>query len=44
MVDGRVVFLDQVLHKLRIVDRGALLPHFNIAQPGMGLKGEEHTT
>ena len=43
MFDSRVGFLAQVLHKLRRVDRGARLTHCNIAQPGMGLTGEEPT-
>jgi hypothetical protein len=37
-----VVLLDQIFHKLSIVDCCSLLTDFNIAQPRMRLKGQ-HT-
>src|SRR5215470_3981195 len=38
-----VVLRKQVLHKVRIVDRGTLLPYFHIPEPSMRLEGQQHT-
>jgi hypothetical protein len=39
-----VVFRQQILHELGVIDGGAALPNFDIAKAGVGLEGQQDTT
>jgi len=38
-----VVVLNQALHELSVIDRGASLSHFDIAKTSVRFKGQQHT-